>query len=87
MYTNFDCYEQIYRENKAGSTEIIERCSIKLFSLNLHHETSIRAYLVSQDNQGRFQFFSDARMWTQCTPQKLDIVAAVSSLYLNNLAS
>ena len=36
---------------------------------------------------GKFQYFSDARMWTQCTPQKLDIVWAVSSLYLNNLAS
>ena len=35
---------------------------------------------------GRFQYFSDARMWTQHTPQKLDIVAAVSSLYLNNVA-
>ena len=37
--------------------------------------------------QGKFQYFSHARMWTQCTPQKLDIVAAVSSSYLNNLAS
>ena len=34
-----------------------------------------------------FQCFSDARMWTQCTPQKLDIVSAVSGSYLNNLAS
>ena len=44
--------------------------------------------LISLDllTQGRFQYFSDARMWTQCTPQKLDIVAAVSGLYLNNLA-
>ena len=37
--------------------------------------------------QGKFQYFSHARMWTQRTPQKLDIDCAVSSLYLNNLAS
>ena len=37
--------------------------------------------------KGRIQYLSDARMWIQCTPQKLDIVSAVSSLYLNNLAS
>ena len=37
--------------------------------------------------QRKFQYFSHARMWTQCTPQKLDIVCAVSSLYPNNLAS
>ena len=36
---------------------------------------------------GRLRYFTDARMWTQCTPQKLDVVAAVSSLYLDNLAS
>ena len=37
--------------------------------------------------RGKFQYFSYARMWTQRTPQKLDIVCSVSSLYLNNLAS
>ena len=38
--------------------------------------------ISSKRLQGRFQYFSDARMWTQYTPQKLAIVSAVSSLYL-----
>ena len=43
-------------------------------------------FLLQCGLQGRFQYFSNARMWNQCTPQKLDIVSAVKSLYLNNLA-
>ena len=46
--------------------------------------------VLCQNSEGRFPespYFTDARMWTQCTPQKLDIVCAVSSLYINNLAS
>ena len=55
--------------------------------LGIPNKSSILSYYIPIKLEGKFQYFSDARMWTQCTPQKLDIVCAVSSLYLNNLAS
>ena len=46
-----------------------------------------RPYMATLPSTAPLQYFSDARIWTQCNPQKLDIVSAASNLYLHNLAS
>ena len=37
--------------------------------------------------KGRFQYFSDARMWTQCTPKNWIKFLPSVACFLNNLAS